>query len=62
MEIEDCAFPLVKKLTITSDVDESMKDVDWALLIGSKPRGAGMTRGDLIREKWTYFYNNRKKL
>lgn len=48
MELEDCAFPLLKKITITSDVNEAMKDVNWAVLVGSMPRKEGMERSDLL--------------
>ena len=39
MELEDCAFPLLSDMVLTSDPAEGFKDVSWALLIGSKPRG-----------------------
>lgn len=48
MELEDCAFPLLKKVRITSDVNEAMKDVNWAVLVGSVPRKDGMERSDLL--------------
>src|SRR5437660_87871 len=48
MELEDCAFPLLKKVTITADVNEAMKEVNWAVLIGSVPRKEGMERSDLL--------------
>lgn len=49
MELQDCAFPLLKKTTATADLQEGFKGVDWALLIGSVPRTAGMERGDLLK-------------
>ncbi len=49
MELEDCAFPLLKSLTLTSDVNIAFKDIDWALLVGSVPRKAGMERGELLK-------------
>jgi malate dehydrogenase len=49
MELDDCAFPLLKKVTCTSDVDEAMRDVNWAVLVGSVPRKAGMERADLLK-------------
>ncbi len=49
MELEDCAFPLLKSVTKTSDPNVVFKDADWALLIGSVPRKAGMERGDLLK-------------
>lgn len=48
MEIQDCAFPLVHDVVYTTDLDEGFKDVNWALLIGSFPRKAGMDRKDLL--------------
>jgi len=55
MELEDCAFPLLHDMVLTSDPNEGFKDVSWALLVGSKPRGPGMERGDLIRENGPIF-------
>ena len=48
MELDDCAFPLLKGVVPTADLDEGFKDVSWALLVGSVPRKAGMERGDLL--------------
>lgn len=48
MELEDCAFPLLKKVTTTSDVNVAMKEVNWAVLVGSVPRKEGMERSDLL--------------
>ncbi len=48
MELDDCAFPLLKDIVVTTDLDEGFKDVNWALLVGSVPRKAGMERGDLL--------------
>src|SRR5436190_770565 len=48
MEIDDCAFPLVHSITPTSDINEGFKGVNWALLVGSVPRKAGMERKDLL--------------
>lgn len=48
MELHDCAFPLLKGITPTADLDEGFRDVNWALLVGSVPRKAGMERGDLL--------------
>jgi malate dehydrogenase len=55
MELEDCAFPLLHGLLLTSDPREGFKDADWCLLVGSKPRGPGMERNDLIRENGPIF-------
>lgn len=49
MELEDCAFPLLKNIVCTSDVNVAMRDVNWAMLVGSVPRKDGMERSDLLR-------------
>ena len=49
MELEDCAFPLLSKITCTSHLSKAFKDVNWALLVGSVPRIKGMERSDLLR-------------
>src|SRR2546421_4824194 len=48
MELDDCAFPLLKSVVATTDLDEGFRDVNWALLVGSVPRKAGMERKDLL--------------
>lgn len=48
MELDDCAFPLLKKITCTSDLNTAFSDVNWALLVGSVPRKKGMLRADLL--------------
>ncbi len=48
MELDDCAFPLLKKITCTSDLNVAMNDVNWAILVGSVPRKDGMERADLL--------------
>ena len=48
MELEDGAFPLLKGLVPTSNLDEGFKGVNWALLVGAVPRKAGMERKDLL--------------
>jgi len=48
MELQDCAFPLLKKVSYTSDVNEAMKDTNWAILVGAMPRKEGMERSDLL--------------
>lgn len=48
MELEDCAFPRLKRIFCTSDVRQAMDGVNWALLVGSVPRKAGMERSDLL--------------
>src|SRR3954470_8046101 len=48
MELQDCAFPLLHSITPTADLAEGFRDVNWALLVGSVPRKAGMERKDLL--------------
>lgn len=55
MELEDCAFPLLEKLSITDNAEECFDGCEIALLVGSKPRGPGMERADLIRDNGVIF-------
>ncbi|HEY2615468.1 MAG TPA: malate dehydrogenase [Chthoniobacterales bacterium] len=48
MELDDCAFPLLKNVIATTDLAEGFRAVNWALLVGSVPRKAGMERKDLL--------------
>ena len=48
MELDDCAFPLLNEVIGTSDLNEGFKGANWALLVGSVPRKAGMERADLL--------------
>ena len=48
MELDDCAFPLLKGVVPTADLDEGFRGVNWALLVGSVPRKAGMERNELL--------------
>jgi malate dehydrogenase len=48
MELHDCAFSLLQSVVPTADLDEGFRDVNWALLVGSVPRKAGMERKDLL--------------
>ncbi len=49
MELDDCAFPLLKSVTQSADMNVAFKDIDWALLVGSVPRKDGMERADLLK-------------
>ncbi len=49
MELDDCAFPLLKKITCTSDLKTAFDGSNWALLVGSVPRKDGMERADLLK-------------
>ncbi|HCI87818.1 MAG TPA: malate dehydrogenase [Gammaproteobacteria bacterium] len=48
MELDDCAFPLLQDVVYTDDANVAFKDTDYALLVGSRPRGPGMERKDLL--------------
>ncbi len=62
MELNDCAFPLVAGLTATDNPDIAFAGADYALLVGSKPRGPGMERGDLLRDNGKIFSVQGKSL
>ena len=55
MELEDCAFPLLQEIRIGTNPAEIFEDVDCAILVGAKPRGPGMERGDLLMENAKIF-------
>ena len=55
MELDDCAFPLLTKITCTDDPRTAFGDADWILLVGSKPRGPGMERADLLKDNGKIF-------
>ncbi len=48
MELEDCAFPLLAGMEAHSSPETAFKDTDYALLVGSRPRGPGMERAELL--------------
>src|SRR5579863_4664951 len=48
MELDDCAFPLLADMVLTSTLPEAFEGTAWALLVGSIPRKQGMERGDLL--------------
>jgi malate dehydrogenase len=62
MELDDCAFPLLAGMTGTGDPKAAFKDADYALLIGAKPRTAGMERKDLLLENAKIFIEQGKAL
>ncbi len=49
MELDDCAFPTLAGIVATDDANVAFRDTDYALLVGAKPRGPGMERGDLLK-------------
>ena len=62
MELQDCAFPLVNGIVATSDLDEGFRGVNWALLVGSVPRKAGMERKDLLNINGKIFIGQGKAI
>ncbi|MCH9609260.1 MAG: malate dehydrogenase [Chlamydiales bacterium] len=62
MELDDCCFTLLKEVKYGSDLHQMFDDVDFALLIGSKPRGPGMERGDLLIQNGEIFVGQGKAL
>ena len=55
MEIDDCAFPLVQRIVPTDDPNVAFEDADYALLVGSRPRGPGMERSELMEANAAIF-------
>ncbi|HET8898760.1 MAG TPA: malate dehydrogenase [Rhodanobacteraceae bacterium] len=55
MELNDCAFPLLAGIVATDDLSVAFKDVDYALLVGARPRGPGMERKDLLEANGKIF-------
>ena len=62
MELEDCAVPLLKSIQFSSDPKIIFKDIDWAILVGSVPRKAGMERGELLKINGKIFIEQGKAL
>ncbi|MGJ8644907.1 MAG: malate dehydrogenase [Luteolibacter sp.] len=62
MELDDCAFPLLNDIVGTSDLNEGFKGANWALLVGSVPRGPGMERNDLLGINGTIFTGQGKAI
>ena len=62
MELEDSAQPLVKGIIATDDPNLAFKDANWAILVGGRPRGPGMERGDLIAANGPIFVEQGKAL
>ena len=55
MELDDCAFPLLKGMVLTDDAKVGFKEANWCLLVGAKPRGPGMERADLLKDNGKIF-------
>jgi malate dehydrogenase len=62
MELQDCAFPLLRGINAVSSVEKGFEGVNYALLVGSKPRAKGMERGDLLNENGKIFVEQGKAL
>lgn len=55
MELDDCAFSWIEKVVVTSDLKEAFEGCEMAVLIGAKPRQAGMERADLLKQNGAIF-------
>lgn len=55
MELDDCAFPLLRGVVATDDPNVAFDGANWAILVGGKPRGKGMERADVIRDNAPIF-------
>ncbi|MBL8860457.1 MAG: malate dehydrogenase [Planctomycetes bacterium] len=62
MELDDCAFPLLQGMVLTSDLKQGFAGVNWALLVGARPRGPGMERNDLIKVNGPIFVGQGKAI
>jgi malate dehydrogenase len=62
MELQDCAFPLLAGMEAHGDPMTAFKDADYALLIGSRPRGPGMERAELLAVNGEIFINQGRAL
>jgi malate dehydrogenase len=62
MELNDCAFPTLNKVTATSEPGIAFKDCNFAMLVGARPRGPGMERKDLLQENAKIFSAQGKAL
>ncbi len=62
MELHDCNFPLLQEVVVGSDPHIVFQDIDYALLVGAKPRGPGMERADLLMDNAKIFVGQGKAL
>ncbi|HQP11111.1 MAG TPA: malate dehydrogenase, partial [Candidatus Omnitrophota bacterium] len=62
MELEDCAFPLLRSIVVSSEAKTAFRDADWAILVGSVPRKAGMERGELLKINGKIFISQGRDL
>lgn len=62
MELEDCGFSTLDGIEIHDNIEKGFEGINWALLVGSKPRGPGMERGDLLKDNGQIFVGQGKAL
>lgn len=62
MELQDCAFPLLAGIETSDNADTAFKEIDYALLVGARPRGPGMERSDLLQANAAIFSAQGKAL
>ncbi|MFL5735002.1 MAG: malate dehydrogenase, partial [Chloroflexia bacterium] len=62
MELEDCAFPLLRDVVLTDSDNEAFRGANWALLVGASPRKPGMERKDLLAENGASFRDQGKAI
>jgi malate dehydrogenase len=62
MELDDCAFPLLNSMSAHGDAMTAFKDIDYAVLVGARPRGPGMERKDLLQANAKIFTAQGKAL
>lgn len=62
LELEDGAYPLLHSITVTSDPYKAFADAELAILVGARPRGPGMERGELLAENAKIFVEQGKAL
>lgn len=62
MELDDCAFSLLKEVRLFTDPQKAFEEIDYAFLVGSKPRGPNMERKDLLKENGKIFVEQGKAL
>src|SRR5499427_5532182 len=62
MELDDCAFPLLAGMEASADARRAFRDINYALLVGARPRGPGMERKDLLAENAKIFIEQGRAL